>query len=200
MEKLKIIIGKVHFLGPAYLSLFLAMFVLPVFSFAGYSILENTTSQLGAQNTPNAWIMNLVFIMVGFASIIEGWIHLKAFWFHKFIITIFGLTLILTALFQTAPIVEGVPFNDYEDKMHTFFANIVGFSFAVFAFSAAFIVRTTWERVLALLVSIMAIGLSVLMFSIDGYAGLFQRMMFMIAFAWLIFFLSRMSSKWKFDE
>ncbi len=194
MEKLKLIIGKVHFLGPAYLVLITAMFILPLFSFEEYSILKNTTSQLGAQNTPNAWIMNLVFILAGSASIVEGWIHLKQYWFQKFVITIFGLTLILTALFQTAPIVEGIPFNDYEDRMHTFFANIVGFSFAVFAFSAAFIERTTGERALALLVSILAIGLSVLMFSFAGYAGILQRTMFIIAFGWLIFFYSRAGS------
>ena len=194
MESLRKIINKVYFLWPAYLVFIMAMFILPLFSFGEYSIFENTTSQLGAQNTPNAWIMNLVFILVGFASIVEGWVHLKKYWFQKFIITIFGLALILTALFQTAPIVEGVPFNDYEDKMHTFFANIVGFSFAVFAFSAAFIVRTTGERILALIISIMAIGLSVLMFSVDGYAGILQRTMFIIAFGWLIFFYSRAGS------
>lgn len=194
MKRLIKVIGKVYFLWPAFLVLILAMFILPFFSFTEYSILKNTTSQLGAQNTPNAWIMNLVFILIGFASVIEGWIHLKRYWFHKFVITIFGLALILTALFQTAPIVEGIPFNDYEDGMHTLFANIVGFSFAVFAFSAAFIVRRTRERLLALLICIMAIGLSVLIFSIAGYAGILQRTMFIIAFAWLIFFFNRTSS------
>jgi len=76
--------------------------------------------------------------------------------------------------------------------MHSLFATIVGFSFTIFAISAAFIERTNTKRILALLVGLIATSLSILMYSVIDFAGLWQRLMFIISFAWLIFFFEGM--------
>lgn len=78
-------IARYRFLLPVYIFLILAMFLLPSFSVEGYSVLKNTTSHLGAQNAPYAWVMNVVFFMLGAACILEGWLHLHRFWFQKLI-------------------------------------------------------------------------------------------------------------------
>ncbi len=167
--------------------LLLVMFILPYYSVEAYSIIKNTTSHLGAQNTPNAWIMNTTFCFLGIACILEGWIHLKQYWLHKILLTIFGIGLIFAAVFQHAPIVESIPYNAVEDNLHSLFATIIGFSFTLFAFSAIFIERTTITRWLALLVGLIATALSLLIFSAENYMGLWQRMMFIFSFSWLVF-------------
>ena len=43
--------------------------ILPLFSYKGYSIISNTTSHLGAQGSPYAIIMNVVFILLGINAI-----------------------------------------------------------------------------------------------------------------------------------
>jgi hypothetical membrane protein len=180
---------SIRYLMPVYILMIPVIFILPYFSAEGYSILKHTTSHLGAQNTPNAWIMNLVFCLLGLACILEAWFHLKRYWVHKILLTIFGAGLILTAFYQHAPIIEGIPYSLSEDAMHSLFATIVGFSFTLFAFSAAFIERTNKRRILAIMIGLAATGLSVLIFNVADLAGIWQRLMFIVSFAWLIFFL-----------
>ncbi len=180
-----------RYLPCAFLLLLLVMFVLPFFSVSTYSIIKNTTSHLGAQNAPNAWIMNVTFFLVGAACILEAWLHLSRFWFHKILLSIFGLGLIFTALFQHAPIINGVIFNSCEDKLHSIFATIVGFSFTFYAVSAAFIEETVKYWIVDIAVGLIATILSVLMGFLPEYSGIWQRTIFVISFSWLIFMLER---------
>jgi hypothetical membrane protein len=53
------------------------IFILPFFSVDEYSILKNTTSHLGAQGAPYAWVMNVVFTLLGTAAIVDGWKQLS---------------------------------------------------------------------------------------------------------------------------
>lgn len=179
--------GKRRYLLPVYILLILVMFILPYYSLEGYSVLRNTTSQLGAQNTPNSWIMNITFCLLGIASVIEGWIYLKHYWVQKILLTIFGIGLIFTAIFQHAPIAEHIPYSVLEDDLHSIFASIVGFSFTFFAFSIAFIESRNIKRVQAVLIGLIATGLSILMFSVANYTGIWQRLIFLVSFAWLIY-------------
>ncbi len=116
-EKLK----KVYPLITAYILMIFVMFVLPFYSFEGYCIIKNTTSHLGAQGAPNAWIMNIVFILLGAASVVAGWLNLKQFWFQKIILTVFGLALIMTGIFQHAPLLADIPYSVRNDELHSFF-------------------------------------------------------------------------------
>lgn len=179
---------KFSYLVPVYVILLVVMFVLPFYSADGYAIPLHTTSELGAQATPNAWVMNATFILLGIASILEGIVSLKQFWVQKVLIIIFGLGLIFTAIFQHAPITSGVPYNVIEDNLHSIFATVIGFSFTAFAVSAAFIEESKIRRLLAIFVAFAATGLSILMFNVTEYTGLWQRLLFIIAFGWMIFF------------
>lgn len=192
MVKMKRYLHKIRFILAVSIVMFLAIFILPFYSAEGYSIMKHTTSHLGSQNSPNAWIMNTVFILLGISCILESWFHLKRYWVHKTLLTIFGTGLILVAFFQHAPIIGGIPYSILEDTMHSIFATVVGASFTVFAFSTAYIEKTNRRRVLALGVGLVAIVLSMLMFGLVDLAGLWQRIMFIISFIWLIFFFEGM--------
>lgn len=184
-------IRSFRFLLLAYIILILVMFLLPRYSAESYSILKNTASQLGAQNTPNAWVMNTVFCLLGAACMAEGWLHLKSYWFQKLLLSAFGLALIMVAFFQHAPISQGIPFSSWQDQVHSLMATTVGISFTVLAISGAFIAKSAWARVLAIGVACIATLMSLLMFNLPNWTGLFQRLMFITAFAWLIYFLER---------
>jgi len=181
--------SKIGFIPPVYILMLLVMFILPFFSVDEYSILKNTTSHLGAQDAPYAWIMNVVFALLGISAIVDSWTRLSKYWLHKVVISVFGISLILTAFFQHAPIVSGVEFNKIEDDLHSKFATITGFSFVFFAIASAFIESTTVRRVIAVAVGIIASLFSMLIFNMPDLAGVWQRMMFIMVFAWLIYFL-----------
>jgi len=167
----------------------LIIFILPFFSVNEYSILKNTTSHLGAQGAPCAWVMNAVFVLLGTAAIVDSWKRLSNYWLHKVVLTIFGISLILTAFFQHAPIVPGVLFSELEDDLHSKFATITGFSFTFFAIASAFIESTKKRKIIAACIGIIAILLSMLIFNVTELAGIWQRLMFIIMFAWLMYFL-----------
>lgn len=177
-----------RYLLSSFLLLLHVMLVLPFFSVDTYSII----SHLGAQSTPNAWIMNAAFVLVGLSSILEGWLHLRKMWFHRILLSIFGFGLIMVAVFRHAPIVEGIEFDAFEDKLHSIFASLVGFMFTVLAISTAFIEKALKHRITDIAVGLAATLLSVLMQLLPAFAGLWQRAIFIMSFTWLIFMLERM--------
>lgn len=175
----------------SYILLILTMFVLPFFSAEGYSIVEHTTSQLGAQKTPNSWIMNIIFALMGISSIWAGWSHYKGFWFHRILLLIFGISLILVAIYSHAPITEGLAYSEKSDQFHSLFASTTGFSFTILAISTGFIKDVKTEMALPVMVGIFATVLSLLMFKMENFTGIWQRLMFIITFGWMIYEFKR---------
>ncbi len=178
--------GPIEYLVLPYLMLLGVIFILPFYSVESYSILQNTTSHLGAQEAPYAWVMNTTFILLGLGSMLSGWPYLKGYGFHKLALLIFGFSLIGAAIYQHAPIVAGIAFDAEEDWMHSLFSSVTGASFTVFAMSATFILRYRSAKAMALLVGVLAILLSVLIFTVPEFRGIWQRALFIITFGWLI--------------
>lgn len=177
------------YLVGSYILMLFVIFILPFYSLKDYTILKNTTSHLGAQNTPNSWIMNVTFISLALTSIWVGWKFLGKYWFQKISLLIFGIALSMTAIFQHAPIDPALEFSIQEDKMHSFFANITGFSFSAFAVSLGFVTKRKKHRILAFTVTVLAPLLSALMFykPTEGLMGIWQRCIFIGMFGWMIY-------------
>ena len=91
---------------------------------------------------------------------------------------------------QHAPIVASVAFDAKEDRMHSLFSSLTGASFTVFAMSAAFMLRHRTAKISALLVGVLAVLLSVLIFTVPEFRGIWQRTLFIVAFGWLIVLFS----------
>jgi len=181
--------ARPRLMPPSYVAMLLVMFILPFFSVDEYSILKNTTSHLGAQGAPYAWAMNVVFALLGAASVLDGWEPLSDYWLHKALLSVFGASLVLTAVFQHAPIVQGIAFSAREDSLHSVFASATGASFTLFAIAGVFVESSRIRRLVAGGVAAVAVILSMLIFSVADYAGIWQRAMFIVAFAWLMYFL-----------
>lgn len=166
--------------------------ILPFFSVEEYQILTNTTSHLGAQQAPYAWVMNGTFVLLGLGSGFAGWRAFKGYGFQRAVLIVFAVALVGVALFQHKPIVEGLAYDLQEDRMHSFFASTVGFAFTLFSISLAFIEKERTKKVESLIMGGVAVLLSLLIFQVPQLAGLWQRTMFFLAFGWL----SRVFSRW----
>jgi len=178
----------------AFLLLLGCMFILPFYSAEGYSIIKNTTSQLGAQHTSNSWIMNFTFVSLGLSSVISGWKSLSNHWLHKLLLLAFGISLSLTAFFHHASLNLTLPIDWYQDNLHSIFASITGFSFTMLAISTVFISKTKFDKILALSIGFLSSLLSMLMFSIPELMGIWQRIIFISSFAWMIYTFKKLES------
>ena len=75
----------IKLLTAIYILVLPGMFILPFFNVAGYSIIRNTLSELGAQSAPHAWIMNFMFISLALGSVVAGWRYFEGFMFHRIV-------------------------------------------------------------------------------------------------------------------
>ena len=173
-------------LEAAYILMLLTMFILPLFSVTGYSLIRNTLSDLGAQSAPNAWIMNSVFVSLAAGSVIAGWEYFEGFMLQRIILVQLGISLILMAFFNHAPVIPDVKFNIREDGWHAYFECTAIFSFIILCLTTSFIVERPHKRLLARTTGISVIFLSFLMSETGQLAGVWQRLMFIISFGWMI--------------
>lgn len=171
-----------------YSLMVIVMFVLPYFSAESYSILKHTTSQLGAQNTPNSLVMNGTFALLAFVAAYGGRITFKKDIFLLFLILVFSFSMFLTAVFSHAPISSDVQFSQSEDSLHSLFSSLTGFSFIFFAISYAFSQKEKRKSIRAISVAVLASVLTVLIFQFPELAGIWQRAIFLTTFYWLFFF------------
>jgi hypothetical membrane protein len=165
----------------------LVMFVLPFFSAPEYSIIRNTLSELGAQSAPRAWIMNYYFVSLAIGSIFAGWRSFEGFTFHRIVLVIFGLSLTLMALFNHAPVNPHIYFSTTEDGWHAYFVCTAGLSFILLSLASSLILDKQQDRLLAIGAGLSVILLSILMSEAEWAAGVWQRLMFMISFGWMIY-------------
>jgi len=185
-NKMKTRIGMIVLIA-AYFLVILVMFILPFFSVPGYSIIVNTLSDLGAQSAPHGWIMNFLFVCLAAGSLMAGLEYYEGFVPHRIILVLFGISLILLSYFNHAPLNTNIQYNVIEDGWHAYFTCTAGLSFIILSIATIFILEKQQDRLLALTAGISAIFLAVLMSEADRFAGIWQRLMFIISFGWLIF-------------
>lgn len=181
MQKNKEIISNI-----VYILFLVVSFGLPFFSFKGYSIISNTTSHLAAQGSPFAWAMDIIFVCLGVMAIIIN--YTTRVRYHQFIGGIFGLSLIMTAFFPHAPLVENVPVNLLFDEIHSIFASITGFSFTLLAVGHGIVSRGK-QQFGGFIMAAIAMLVSIGMMTFPPFMGILQRIMFISAFGWLFFYM-----------
>ena len=171
----------------AYILMLLVMFILPLFNLPGYSIIRNTLSELGAQFTPEAWIMNSVFVSLALGSVIAGWGYFEGFGLHRIVLLLFCISLTLTAFFNHAPVNPDIQYNVREAGWHAYFACTAGLSFIILSIATSFILEKQQDRLMAKAAGISSIFFTVMMSEADLLAGIWQRFMFIISFGWMIY-------------
>lgn len=178
---------KVIVLAAAFVLILLLMFVLPLFSVPDYSFIRNTICELGAQYSPYAWIMNFTFVFLAIGSVIAGWAYYEGFTLHRIVLVLFGIFLTLMAFFNHAPIDPYIRNNITEAGLHAYFACTAVFSFTILSIATSFIMERPHKRLLAIAAGVSVILLSVLTSESDQLAGVWQRLIFIISFGWMIY-------------
>ncbi len=172
-------------LAASALALVLAPSVLP----ESYSWVEHTTSEAGAQGVEGAWLARTGFVLFGVAVLAmaalppSAW-SVSARTAHG----VFGLAMLAVAAFSTRPWFPDATFDATEDLLHSVAATAMGFAFA---FGVVFVAirigkreqRVRWFDAAAVVATVvLPLGMTFL----PDFAGLFQRLMFAVAYAWYV--------------
>lgn len=179
--------SRIILLAAAFILMLPAMFIFPLFIVTDLSVIRNTLSDLGAQSTAGSWIINSILVVLGFSSVISGWGFFKGFVFQRVILLLFGLSIVLSAFFNHAPVNPAISYNISEDGWHKYFACITWIFFAILAFSTALMHKKQTDRSLAFIAGISAVLLSLLSSEAAQTAGIWQRLLFIISFGWMIY-------------
>ena len=153
----------------------------------GYSWLTHTTSQAAAQGIQGAWLARLGFLAFGLAviwlssAVVGAWAR-GMVWLQLS----FGVFMVATAAFSHRPWIDGVSFDPVEDALHSFTATAMGFAFALGVLLRLF---QRWNsdrlgRMLDVTALLFATVVPLVMLYQSDIAGLVQRLMFLVAYAW----------------
>jgi hypothetical membrane protein len=178
---------KIIPLTTAYIMMLLTMFLLPLLGVPEYSIIRNSLSELGAQYAPGAWIMNLIFVSLALGSVIAGWGFFEGFVLHRIVLILFGISFSLMAFFNHAPVDPDIQYNVKEAGLNAYFTCTAALSFIILSIATGFILEKQHDRQLAIVTGMSVIFLSVLISEADLAAGIWQRMIYIISFGWMIY-------------
>jgi len=153
----------------------------------GYSWRAHSISESAAQGLRSAWIARLGFLCFGFAVAAlaltaRGQWGRAAFGMHlAFAVCMFG-----TATFSHRPWFNDVPFDPFEDFLHSVTATAMGFAFSL-GVLARFFARGPGDagrQVLDVVALALAAAMPFLAEAGPSYAGLVQRVMFATGYLW----------------
>ncbi len=154
---------------------------------APYSWRTHTISESAAQGQQHAWLARLSFLCFGAAVLLLSLARKLvwgrgAYWSHL----LFAGCMFGTAAFSHKPWVSGVPFDTFEDFLHSVTATGMGFAFA-----AGVVVRflqrepaATAARVIDVIALLAATVLSPIGAAFPEVGGMLQRAMFGVAYSW----------------
>lgn len=153
----------------------------------GYSIISNSVSESAAQQTPGSWAGRFTLLLSGLAVLLTALLRFRSWgWVATTALTAFGVMWMLTAVFSTRSWVAGTPFDVTEDALHSAFASgmaIIVVGAVAIMFRRASSAADRWWA-LGLLVVASALPLAGVLW--PEWAGVFQRAMFLLTYAWLV--------------
>jgi hypothetical protein len=153
---------------------------------ATYSWIRHSVSESAGQGVADAWIARLGFLLLGFAVLLLAGIAARRWGpVATVLFRVYGASMIATAAFAHRPWLD-VPFDTFEDSLHSLTANLVGFTFTVGVLVVA-VGRgpgTTAARAFDALAVAAAIIISLMVLNVAGTSGLAQRIMFGIGYVW----------------
>jgi hypothetical membrane protein len=164
------------------------------FAPAGYDWSEHSISELAAQGHEHAWIMRGGFIGFGVflpLSLIALWRHRGRPAIGDVFIIFYGLSILLSGVFSTAPIDPTIVYSMNDAKLHSLFATIAGISMSIAITWRIFSSRSRSEKVVHLAFMIIITSLSLAFGLAESGTlligkGIIQRVLYLTGFAWLV--------------
>jgi len=160
----------------------------------GYQWRENTISELASQGHDNAWIMRSGFIGFGIfltLSLMASWQQYNQFTIGDAFIIIYGIAILLSGIFSTAPINSTLTYSTNEAKLHSLFATIAGINISIAIAWRIFSSHQPFDKILHFGFLIMITGLSFAFGLAENGTllfgkGIIQRSLYLTGFIWLI--------------
>lgn len=153
----------------------------------GYSWISNAISESAAQAQEGAWLARLGFLLFGFAVLLLAPMKRPSWGLPAtLLLGLFGVFMVSTAAFSHKPWQPEVPFDAFEDFLHSVTAGGMGTAFALGVLAVA--VRrargSLRVRPFDLVAIAAAVVIPLIMVARPDAAGLAQRSMFLIAYLW----------------
>lgn len=170
-------------LGVSFSSLFFAPLLMP----DSYYWVIHTTSESGAQGVDGAWLARTGFVLYGIAVLMLSFVlrkqwPLSAVIFHL----LFGFGMVGNAVFSSMPWDKTLPFDVFEDTLHSWMSGLVGMAFTVGVLILYFKREreNTRHKIYDLFAIFVSVAVSVAMMNQSGFDGLIQRFMFLVSYLW----------------
>ena len=161
-----------------------------------YDWRANTISELASQNYQHRWIMKIGFILFGgilIVGIINKLINGNGKLLTELPILIYGLAILISGLYSTKPIVEGIEYSELESKIHSYSAQIAGMAFSIGLLIYGFTETNKNLKIIHFSTFVFVIGFSALFGILDSNVGVIQRVMYLGSFVWLTLFYNQIN-------
>jgi len=153
----------------------LAITLGPLYTAPGYDWLRHSVSELAAQNTRNAWIMQTSLVLIGVGILIDFYRSRQTV---DIPLAVFAVAIILTGVFPHKPITDGVVYSESLDWWHSVFSGVTGFSAVVASLVRFFATRDIKRKTVYFTLVLLYTVLPMAMFNLPAYEGVFQRIIF----------------------
>lgn len=158
----------------------------PTLMTESYSIIEQSISESAAQGVQGAWLARAGLLLFGLGVLaLAGAAGDRWGVWGRMAHRGFGVAIISSAVFAHMPW-ENLPYDQFEDLLHSIASFVVGLGFVM---GVVFVGIARWRpawwlRAFDGLAIVASVVIPIVMFTADGYAGLVQRLMFLIAYVW----------------
>jgi hypothetical membrane protein len=175
-------------------------FILVAHFFAAppYDWKTHTVSDLASQHFPYRWIMKTGFVLFGGTlalGIANKLIQGNGTLLTELPVLVYGLAILLSGLYSTKPIVEGIAYSEFESQMHSYAAQLAGIAFSVGLLLHGFAETNQQLKIIHFATFAFVIGLSALFGIMDTHIGIVQRTMYLGSFVWLTVFYNGWNTK-----
>ena len=155
-----------------------------------YNWTIHSISQLAAQGYGQAWLMRAGFILFGALVLLAGAGRIRAdrrHWYREAAIMLYGLAILLSGIFSTSSFLDGAPFSAAHARWHTIFATTAGVALSLGILLFALTDRPRSRQLAHLVTLVLITLLSALFGATPAAAGVFQRLLWIVGFGWLVF-------------
>jgi hypothetical membrane protein len=161
---------------------------------APYSWMDNTISELGSQGYAHAWIMRIGFIGFGVLVTVGALQRIRTqrpLWYREIPLAVYGLVILLSGFFSAAPFVPGVAYSELEASLHSVMATLAGAGISLGILLYMLSDNPLRRKMAHLSALVLIVALSALFGMTTAGAGVVQRCLYIVGFAWLIYIEAR---------
>ena len=166
------------------------LLVAHVAAIAPYSWRDNTISELGSQGYARAWIMRAGFLGFGSLVLVGAIQRVRAqrrWWYREAPLVLYGAGIMLSGIFSTKPFLAGLDYSALEAGLHSLMAILAGVGISLGVLLYMLSENSLRRKIVHLAALVLIVALSALFGMSTTGAGVVQRCLYLVGFAWLIF-------------